>query len=69
VPSLTPTQQQVGDRIEALIGLAAPALDLLLNVGERVSRIVGGGEDSEPLPVRPGERPPTQATGSFHGRA
>ena len=60
--SLTPTQEQIRDRIEALIRLAEPGLDLLLNVGDRVSRFVGGGEDTEPLPVRPDERPPARAT-------
>ena len=59
---LTPSQQQTRDRIEALIRLAEPGLDLLLNVGDRVSRFVGGGEDSEPLPVRSDERPPPRAT-------
>jgi hypothetical protein len=35
---MTPTQQRVRERIEALIRLAAPALDLLLVAGDRVSR-------------------------------
>ena len=37
---LTPSQLRTRQRIEGLIRLAAPALDLVLAVGERVSRIV-----------------------------
>ena len=37
---LTPDQLRTRERIEGLIRLAAPALDLVLAVGERVSRIV-----------------------------
>jgi hypothetical protein len=36
----TPTQLAWRGRIEALIRLARPALDLVLAVGERVSRVV-----------------------------
>ena len=36
-------------RIEALIGLAAPVLDVVLYAGERVSRVAGRNEiDPEP---------------------
>lgn len=49
--ALTPAQQARRARIEGLIGLAAPVLDLVLAVGDRVSRIVG--PDEEPLPIRP----------------
>ena len=38
-------------RIEALIGAAAPALDLLLAAGDRVSR-VAGRNDIDPEPPR-----------------
>lgn len=45
------------DRFERLIGLAAPALDLVLAVGDRISRTVEP-EDYEYYPVRPArERP------------
>lgn len=45
----SPSQIARRRRIEALIGLAAPALDLLLAVGERVSRVAGRDEiDPEP---------------------
>jgi len=43
-------------RIEALIGLAAPVLDLVLYAGDRVSRVAGRNEiDPEP-PRRIGDR-------------
>ena len=43
-------------RIEALIRLAAPALDLVLFAGDRVSRVAGRNEiDPEP-PRRIGDR-------------
>jgi len=57
---MTPDQVRRRDRIEALIRLAAPGLDLLLAVGERVSRLVER-EDSEYYPPRSGagtEPPP-----------
>jgi hypothetical protein len=51
VATLTPEQRKTRERTETLIGLAAPALNLLLAVGDRVSRIVEP-EDSEYYPVR-----------------
>jgi hypothetical protein len=48
---LTPDQLRTRQRIEGLIRLAAPALDLVLAVGERVSRIVEP-EDVEYYPPR-----------------
>ena len=43
-------------RIEGLIGLAAPVLDVVLFAGEQVSRVAGRNEiDPEP-PQRIGER-------------
>ena len=50
---LSPQQIVWRERVEGLIGLAAPALDLLLAVGERVSRIAEP-EDPEHYPVRSG---------------
>jgi hypothetical protein len=38
-----------------VIGLAAPFLDLLLAVGDRVSRVVSSGDDYIPI------RPPSEA--------
>jgi hypothetical protein len=37
---LTPDQLRTRQRVESLIRLAAPALDMVLAVGDRVSRIV-----------------------------
>ncbi|MGH2925713.1 MAG: hypothetical protein ACRDK1_07040 [Solirubrobacterales bacterium] len=50
----TPQQALRRDRIEALIGLVAPALDLLLNVGERGSRLIAPA-DRDYYPIRPPE--------------
>ena len=48
---LTPDQLRTRQRVEGLIRLATPALDLVLAVGERVSRIVEP-EDVEYYPPR-----------------
>lgn len=51
----TPQQRIWRDRTEAVIGLMAPALDLLLSTGERVSRLLTS-EDRDYYPIRhPGE--------------
>jgi hypothetical protein len=47
----TPRQRIWRDRAEALIGLAAPMLDLLLNAGDRVSRTLAPG-DGDYSPIR-----------------
>ena len=45
----SPSQLANRARIEALLRLAAPALDLLLAAGDRVSRVAGRNEiDPEP---------------------
>ena len=46
--ALSPREQAVRDRVESLIALAEPALDLLLAVGDRVSRLVDRGDDWDP---------------------
>jgi hypothetical protein len=51
VAPLTPDQRRTRERVERLIGIAAPALNLVLAVGDRLSRIVER-EDSEYYPVR-----------------
>jgi hypothetical protein len=48
---LTPEQRRTRDRVESLIRLMAPGLNLVLAAGERLSRIVEP-EDSEYYPVR-----------------
>ncbi len=50
---LTPEQRRTRDRVETLIGLCAPVLNLVLAAGDRLSRIVEP-EDTEYYPVRSG---------------
>jgi len=52
---LTPSQIARRERIETMIGLAAPFLDIVLGVGERISRIAEP-TDHEYYPIRPGGR-------------
>ena len=49
--ALTATQRRNVERAETVIGLAAPFLDLVLAVGDRISRIAEP-EDYEYYPVR-----------------
>jgi hypothetical protein len=51
----TPRQLANRRRVERLIGLAAPALDLVLFAGDRLSR-VAGRNDIDPEPPRLGRR-------------
>jgi hypothetical protein len=50
---LTPAQMRTRRRFEFLIGVAAPFLDLVLAVGDRISRLAEP-EDYEYYPVRAG---------------
>jgi hypothetical protein len=50
---LTLEQRRTRERVESLISLAAPFLNIVLAVGDRVSRVVEP-EDSEYYPVRSG---------------
>jgi hypothetical protein len=50
----TKSQLRLRARVESLIRLAAPALDLLLAAGERVSRL-GPADDVEPARLPPRE--------------
>ncbi len=55
---LTPDQRRRRDRVEGLIRVAAPALNLVLAAGDRISRIVQS-EDSDYYPPRTsGVEPP-----------
>jgi hypothetical protein len=54
---LTPRQQRVREQIEGMIATASPLLDLILGVGDRISRIVEP-EDHEYYPVRAGGETP-----------
>lgn len=51
--NLTPAQRSTRARVEGLISLAAPFLDVVLAVGERISRIAEP-TDHEYYPIRPG---------------
>jgi hypothetical protein len=48
---LTPDQLRTRERVESVIRMAAPGLNLVLAVGERVSRIVEP-DDPEYYPAR-----------------
>jgi hypothetical protein len=52
--ALTPAQQRTRQRFETVIGIAAPFLDIVLAVGNRISRIAEP-QDYEYYPVRAGE--------------
>jgi hypothetical protein len=51
----TPRQLELRRRIEALIGLAAPALDLVLFAGEQVSKVAGRNQIDPDPPRRIGD--------------
>jgi hypothetical protein len=53
MPNLTPSQLAMQRRFDSLIGAAAPFLDIVLGVGERISRIAEP-TDHEYYPIRPG---------------
>jgi hypothetical protein len=53
VSELTPGQQRLREQFEGLIAAAAPFLDIVLGVGDRISRAVEP-EDHEYYPVRSG---------------
>jgi hypothetical protein len=60
VGELTDSQQKTRERVEALIRLMAPGLDLVLAAGERISRLVEP-EDHDYYPARPlSEQEPPQ---------
>jgi len=49
---LTPQQRIWQGRFESLIGLAAPAFDLVLSAGDRASRLLLS-DDADYYPIRP----------------
>jgi hypothetical protein len=65
---LTPAQQRIRERIESLIAFASPGLDLILAVGDRISRIVEP-EDHEYYPVRAGSEVSLPEPGAGNGPA
>jgi hypothetical protein len=52
VAELTASQLRTRERVESLIRIMAPALDLVLTAGDRISRIVEP-EDHNYYPARP----------------
>jgi hypothetical protein len=59
---LTPDQRRTRDRIESLIRLVQPGLNLVLAAGEKLSRMVEP-DDPEYYPPRPGAGVPPPRTG------
>lgn len=55
VANITPQQKALQERFEALIAAAAPMLDLVLAVGDRISR-VAEPTDHDYYPIRSGGR-------------
>ena len=51
MPRSTPEQLRLRERFEGLIGFLAPALDLVLAAGDRISRVAG--PEDEYYPIRP----------------
>ena len=51
MPALTPDQRRTRERFEGVIRLMAPALDLMLAAGDRLSRLVES-DDHEYYPPR-----------------
>jgi len=71
MPPMTPDQVRTRERVETLIRIAAPALNVVLAVGERISKIVEpedheyypprtrtGPEPLPPTPIRPDDAAP-----------
>lgn len=56
---LTPDQRRTRERFESLIRLAAPALNVVLAAGERLSRIVES-DDPDYYPPRVNQEPPPE---------
>jgi hypothetical protein len=66
----SPTQLAWRRRIEAVLGVAGPALDLLLAAGDRLSRVVAR-DDPEALPAagaRDELEPPRPGAGAAGAR-
>jgi hypothetical protein len=62
MPAMTPGQLRMQRRVEGVIRLMAPALDAVLAVGERVSKLIEP-EDVEYYPPRPTRlRPPGESS-------
>lgn len=63
--ALTPDQRRTRARVETLIRLMSPALNLVLAAGDRLSRLIEP-DDPEYYPPRAGQvEPPPQTGGSI----
>ena len=60
---LTPDQRRTRDRIESLIRLAQPGLNLVLAAGERLSRMVEPDDPEYYPPRAAGDMPPPPQAG------
>jgi hypothetical protein len=65
---LTPAQRRTRARVETLIRVMSPALNLVLATGERISRLVEP-EDHEYYPPRTGQVEPPPPAPSVAQRA
>ena len=64
---MTPDQMRRREQVESLIGVATPFLNLVLAVGERISKIVEP-EDTEYYPPRTTREEPPPKAGAQDGR-
>ena len=64
---LTPGQLRTRERVEGVIRLAAPALDLMLAVGDRVSRAIEPNDVEYYPPRISNEEPPPPRISSTGG--
>lgn len=62
--TLTPAQRRMRARIETGIRLAAPALNLILAVGDRISRLAEPNDHEYYPPREPRLEPPGRSGGS-----
>ncbi len=62
---LTPGQERTRGRVEGLIAIAAPFLDVVLAAGERISRLAEP-KDYEYYPIRAPESDESDATPASH---
>jgi hypothetical protein len=70
VASITPQQERTRERFESLIRFAAPALDAVLALGDRVSRrFVPASTGPEGFPIRALERAPQAPPGDEPGES
>jgi hypothetical protein len=58
---LTPDQARTRDRVEGVIRLAAPLLDVVLAAGDRLSRLVESDDPEYYPPRSTGSEPPPRS--------